>query len=340
MFGIRYFKADSSTFVIKTVNGQVRKSGKGLSFFYNAAATSIATIPMNAQEAPFIFALQTSDFQNIKVQGQISYRVAEPIKAAETLNFNLKKNGLDYASDDPRNLNDRVVRSVQSLVQSRVQEKSLKAALLINQSLAKLIKDELGLASSLLDLGLVVMDATISAITPTPETARALEAEARENILKEADDAIYNRRKFAVEQERKIKEAELQTQLSVQQKQQEIEESRIANERSLLKGEVETAKEKLLAEIHAEEQRKALVQLSSENEKLEAESEAYAIQSRMKALSALPVENLKALAQSNMTPEQMMALAFDNLASNSNKIGELNITPDLFGQFVKKARAC
>jgi len=61
MLGINFFKADSSTFVIKAVNGQTRKKGKGLSFLYNAATSSIAAIPINAQEAPFIFKLLTAD---------------------------------------------------------------------------------------------------------------------------------------------------------------------------------------------------------------------------------------------------------------------------------------
>jgi len=55
MFGFNYFKADSSTFVIKTVKGKVRQKGKGLSFFYNAAVSSIAALPVNVQEAPFYF---------------------------------------------------------------------------------------------------------------------------------------------------------------------------------------------------------------------------------------------------------------------------------------------
>ncbi|HAU5684634.1 TPA: NrtR-regulated NrtX, partial [Proteus mirabilis] len=34
--------------------------------------------------------------------------------------------------------------------------------------------------------------------------------------------------------------------------------------------------------------------------------------------------------------QQLMAMAFETLALNSGKIGELNITPDLFSQFMKK----
>ena len=258
MFGIQYFKADSSTFAIKTVNGKVKRTGKGLSFFYNLATTSIATVPVNAQEAPFIFNLQTADFQSVKLQGQITYRVIKPEQTAEILNFNLKKDGVNFASEDPLKLADRVVRSVQTIIQNAVQAGTLKQALGLSQRLVQLVKAQIEQDAPLLDMGISVVDFSISAISPTPETAKALEAEAREAILKESDDALYGRRKSAVEQERIIKEAELQTELSIQQKEQEIEESRVMNEREIFRAQAETETEKMQAQIEAELQRKEL----------------------------------------------------------------------------------
>ena len=337
MLGIQYFKADSSTFVIKTVNGRIRKKGKGLSFFYNVATASIAAVPVSAQEAPFIFKLLTADFQAVTVQGQVTYRVAAPETMAEMLNYSLKNDGLSYVSEDPLKLSDRVIRIVQSIVQNKVQTSGLRDALKLGQTLVTLLREQLVGDSPLAALGIALLDVSISAVQPTPETTRALEAEARESILKEADDAIYDRRKSAVEQERTIKEAELQTELSVQQKEQEIEESRILNERTIQRGKVETEREHLQAEIAAETQRKALVTLNSENSRQQADAEAYAITERMKAFRELPVENLRAMALAKMDPEQLMAMAFESLAQNAGKIGELNITPDLFGQMLKKA---
>jgi hypothetical protein len=139
-----------------------------------------------------------------------------------------------------------------------------------------------------------------------------------------------------VEQERVIKEAELQTQLSVQQKEQEIEESRIRNERAILRGETETERERLQGQIEAENQRQQYVELNAANSKHTADAEAYGIAARLKAYTELPVDNLKALAMAHMQPEQLMAMAFDTLAQNAGRIGELNITPDLLGQLVKK----
>ncbi|ASF47192.1 SPFH domain-containing protein [Methylovulum psychrotolerans] len=337
MLGIKYFKADSSTFVIQTVNGNARKKGQGLSFFYNVATASIAAVPVSAQEAPFIFKLLTADFQSVTVQGQVTYRVAAPEKIAEMLNYSLKSDGKTYVSEDPLKLSDRVIRIVQSIVQNKVQNTSLRDTLKLAQTLVALLREQLIGDSSLAALGIALLDVSISAVQPTTETARALEAEAREALLKEADDAIYNRRKSAVEQERTIKEAELQTELSIQQKEQEIAESRLLNERAIQRGKAETERERLQAEIASESQRKEWVLLNSENSRQQADAEAYAITERMKAFRELPVENLKAMALAKMDPEQLMAMAFESLAQNAGKIGELNITPDLFGHIMKKS---
>jgi hypothetical protein len=335
MLGIQYYTSNPATYVMKITNGTLRTQGKGLSFFYNAATTSITAIPVNVQEAPFIFTLQSGDYQEVRIQGQVSFQVQDPGKVAALLNFNLKADG-DYVSEDPNSLADRVVRAVQTLVQSRVQSVSLREALGLNQPLVELLKMALPEQSALSSLGLGVVDISIANITPIPETGRALEAQARESILKEADDAIYARRRFAVEQERTIKDAELQTELEVQQKEQEIVESRLANERAILRGEVETAREKRQADIEAEKQREELVSLNVVNAKEEADAEAYGIAARMNAFKELPVENLKAMALAKMNPEQMMAMAFNSLANNAGKIGELTITPDLFGKLLKQ----
>lgn len=337
MLGIRYYKADSSTYVIKTSGGRARKKGKGLSFFYLQASSSIAAIPVSVQEAPFIFNLQTADYQAVRIQGQISFRVIDPDKIAEVLNFNLKADGQSYASKDPLKLTDRVVRAAQSVVQAKVQSVSLRESLSLSQSLVELVHESLARHLAITELGLTIVDVSISAISPAPETARALEAEAREALLKEADDAIYARRKAAVEQERTIKDAELQTELAIQQKEQEIAESRIDNERAIMRGNAQTEQERLKASIEAENQRKALVRLNAENSREEADSEAYAIAAKMKAFSELPVDNLKAMALANMQPEQLMAMAFESLAENADKIGELNIAPEMFASMMKRA---
>lgn len=342
MFGIQYYKADPSTYVIRSTRGQASAEGAGLSFFYNRATTSIAAIPINSREAAFIFNLQSKDFQAITLQGQLTYRVLEPAKTAELFNFTLAKDGVRYLSEDPLNLNDRVIRAAQTIIQARVQSLTLRESLGVGETLVAAVREGLcgdlqDGASTLAELGLQLLDVSISNIAPTPETARALEAQAREAILQQADDAIYARRKSAVEQERTIKDAELETERSVQQKEQEIDALRVENEREIFRGQTATEREKLTAQIEAETQRKHLVAIKVENSKVEADAESYATTARMTALQTLPVEHLKAMALAQMEPEQLMAMAFETLALNANKIGELNIGPDLFSKSVRQA---
>ncbi|ELX8380854.1 SPFH domain-containing protein [Providencia vermicola] len=336
MFNINYFKANSSSFIIKSVNGKVIKQGKGLSFWYNSATTSISVLPLNALEAPFIFNMQSADFQSLRIQGQVSFQIRYPEKTADVLNYNLAQDGQSYASEDPLKLSDRIVRSVQTLIQAKIQRTSMRNALLMGQTLVSEVTHQLAVHDALATLGIEVLDISISAITPSPETLKALEAEARESILKEADDAIYARRKFSVEQERMLKEAELETDLSIQNKQQQIEEARLENERTLLRESAELEQERLAAKVNEEAKRNELVALSVENQRIQSDADAYAIQAKMKAYRELPVENLKAMALAKMNPEQLMAMAFESLALNAGKIGELNISPDLFSQIVKK----
>jgi hypothetical protein len=59
-------------------------------------------------------------------------------------------------------------------------------------------------------------------LQPTPEVAKALEAEFRESLLRKADEATYARRAASVDEERKIKEKELATEFAVAESRHKI----------------------------------------------------------------------------------------------------------------------
>lgn len=76
--------------------------------------------------------------------------------------------------------------------------------------------------ASLALMGVACLNLFITAVKPIPEMAKALEAEYREALQQRADQAIYARRAAAVEQERRIKENVLSTQLLLEQRRQEL----------------------------------------------------------------------------------------------------------------------
>jgi hypothetical protein len=77
--------------------------------------------------------------------------------------------------------------------------------------------------SALLEpLGAELLSVYFIAAKPTPEVAKALEAEYRETLLQKADMAISARRAAAVEEERKIKENELNTEIALEQQRHQL----------------------------------------------------------------------------------------------------------------------
>ena len=103
------------------------------------------------------------------------------------------------------------------------------------------------------------------------------------------------------------------------------------NELAKMQVESETEREhiRLDAEIALEKKRKELAELRLENAKKDADADAYRIAVCMEAYSKLGSDLLVAMATLNMEPERIIAQAFERLAANSDKIGTLNITPDL-----------
>jgi hypothetical protein len=68
MFGLNFKKFDSMTYVIHNVNGQTKREGKALSFFYFAPVSNIIAIPLGSRDIQFIFHETTKDFQTLTIR--------------------------------------------------------------------------------------------------------------------------------------------------------------------------------------------------------------------------------------------------------------------------------
>jgi regulator of protease activity HflC (stomatin/prohibitin superfamily) len=305
--------------------------------FYYTPTTSLVAIPISSIEAPFIFEETTQDFQTISLQGQVSFRITDVKRLSALLNYTLNSSGKGYTSDDPDKLPKRIIDIVHVLLKKEVSGLTLKQALTSTEDLTSKINTAISNQREIVLLGIEVLGVSILAILPTKETARALEAEAREQILKEADDAVYARRNAAVEQERKIKENELNTEIAVERKKRQIRETQMEAEQAVQEKQHQLEESQMNFNIKLEEQKKELVRLSVENAKAEADAKAYAATKMMEAFQRVDANILQSLASVGMAPENLIALAFQGLAEKADKIGELNISPDLLQQLLKRS---
>ncbi len=334
MFGIRYIKFNSMTHVIHYKKGRVRKQGKGLSFYYYAPDSSIVAIPVGSKDVQFIFNNSTVDFQQVSIQGQITYRIDDPARIGELLDFTVGDNGA-YMSDDPGKLDARLVNEAQTATSAFIQGLALVDVL----RKAKEIEDEItrGLAGSpaITLLGVVPIRVNVIAVKPTPEMGKALETTTREELQKEADLAIYKRRQFAVEQEKTIKESELNIEIAVEQKKKQIAEKRMETEVLEEENRKHIREIKIDADIAIEEQKKRLIEMQAENGKREADAHGYAIKAAIEPYKGLDWKTILALVQGGSDPRNNLAIAFRELAEKADKISNLTITPDLLSNLVQ-----
>ena len=232
MLGIRFMKAAPTTYVLHFQKGRVRREGPGLSFFYYAPTSTIVTVPLASADVPFAFQESTADFQSVAIQGQLTFRVADPRKLASLLDFSIGLKG-QYRSEDYRKLPERLVHTTQTLMRAETQKLTLREALTSGGDLSAAVLAGLKTSPAVAQLAVEILTLSLLSVRPTPEMAKALEAEAREALQRRSDEAIYARRNNAVEQERRIKESELNTEIAVEEKQREIRETQMADFKSL-----------------------------------------------------------------------------------------------------------
>lgn len=338
MFGLRYVKFQPSQYVLKYRNGKVVREGAGLSFYYYAPQTSIVAVPMESTEVPFIFEELTSDFQTVTVQGQITYRISDHKKIAEVLNYTLDMKGDGYSSEDPKKLSQRIINIVRVLTKKSIEEMTLKETIKSSQLLAQNIKKEIKENEEIAFLGIEIMGLLILAVLPNKETARALEAQTREEILKSADEAIYVRRNAAIDQERRVKENEFNTEIAVENKKRLVRETQLEAERAVQQKKNQQKEEQMDFETALEEKRKDYINLTVENVKAEADGKAYELAAVMKALEDIRPEVIQSLANIGMQPNKLIAIAFQELAEKAGQIGQLNISPDLLRELMKEGK--
>lgn len=92
------------------------------------------------------------------------------------------------------------------------------------------------------------------------------------------------------------------------------------------------------ADISVENQRKSLIEQKNANDKKEAETQGYVIEATLKPYKDIDWKTLTAL-NNNPDPRFNIALAFRQLAENADKIGNLNISPELLDSLLNENKA-
>jgi hypothetical protein len=239
---LEYFKAEPTEYILAYGNGQVFCEGAGRTFWYWPHRTSIALVPVATSDVTFVFNETTGNFQAVTLQGQFTYRIIEPRTIAGLLNFTINPRTRGYRSEDPARLNQRLINIIQMFTRNELQQLNLEDALRSSENLARNVLQRIREEQSLASLGVECLSLFFTAVKATPEMTRALEAEYRESLQQRADQAVYSRRAEAVEQERKIKQNELSTEVDLEERRQNLVDLQGANARKQAEFEAEAAR--------------------------------------------------------------------------------------------------
>ncbi len=337
MFGFKYIKFDSMTYVIQYKNGKIAQEGRGLSFFYFAPNSSIVAIPMGSNDFRFIFNESTNDFQQITVQGQITYKIDQPKQLAELLDFTVDRSG-NYKKNDIEKLSQRLINEAQTQVSGFIRNLDLKSAIQSAKEMENRINEGMRNSNVVSMLGIEIIGVNILEAKPNPEMSRALEATTREALQQEADQATFQRRNFAVEQERKIKESELNTEIAVEEKRMQIAEKQHQAKTAKQLNEQKLREMRLQEDVKLEETRKELVEMQAENKKKQADAQGYVLATTLAPYKEMDWKKIMAISKDANSPGMNIALAFRELAENAGKIENLNISPDLLQSVVQQRK--
>jgi regulator of protease activity HflC (stomatin/prohibitin superfamily) len=291
MLGIGYFKAQPTEFVRKVAGGRVKREGQALSFYYLKRRTSIVVVPVSSADAAFVFNEQTGNYQAVTIQGQLTYRILEPRRTMELLNYVIDPKRRAHVSQDPERLKQRIVVAVQMETRRQVEGKSLEGVLGNAASISAEVQEEVRSRALLAPLGVELISLNFTSVSPNPEVGKALEAEYRETLLRRADEAIYARRAAAVEEEGKIKSNELE------------------------------------GEISLERERERLIDLEAANDR--KKSQAWGERRELEAGFTARASEMELAPYRDLDPRKVLALAMRDIGNNAGKVGNLNITSEV-----------
>ncbi len=301
MLGMAYFKGQPTDYIQRHSSGGIRSEGMGLAFYYWRYNTQIVAVPTTSRDADFLFNEITSNFQEVTIQGQLTYRIHEPKKAAALLNFRIDPEKYTYVSDDLNALAQKISNIVRIETRSEVEGRTLAEVLRDSRAIAKVVEQRVREAAVLNPLGVELLSVFFLSARPSPEVAKALEAEYRESLMRQADEAIYARRGAAVDEERKIKEKQLESDKAL------------------------------------ELQRQTLIDLQGANALKEAENCGLALEKESHYRAKSTEAELAVLR--SLEPRTLLAIALRELGKNAGKVGNLTITTEMLASLLNPSPA-
>ena len=306
-------------YIRHTHKGRKAHEGVGGAFWFRPRACALSEVPLDDREQALLFHARTADFQDVTVQATLSYRITDPGLTATRIDFAINPQTGVWNGAPLEALGGMLTELAQQPAVECLSSMTMREALAHGLGPVRgVVTEALEHDPRLAERGLAVSDVRIVAIRTDPKLERAMQTQTREQVQQEADRATFERRAIAVERERAIAENELQSQIELARREQDLVGQRGQNDR--LRATEQAAAEAIAAESEAAQHR------------LRSESEAEA--TRLVGAARADAETALYGAYSGVETGVLLALAAQELARNLPDVDNLTVTPDLLTSLV------
>ena len=318
---LNHLRSDANRYVIRYRKGRLVSSGAGASFWFSPMVTSMAEVPTDDREVPFVFHARSSDYQDVSVQGVINLRITDPQALARRIDFSIDSNAGTYLEQPLERLATLVTELAQQFTWHYLTHHALTEILESGfDEIRSRIFEGLGNDQGIHELGLLIASVRIVAVRPEQEVEKALRTPARESIQQKADEATFKRRALAVEKERAIGENELQSQIELAKREQALIQQRGGNEHRRVTDEAQARQ----------------IEASAKAERTDILSQAEANRIRVTEGARVESESARMAIYRDFPSEAMAGLALQNLSNNLPTIEHLTVSPDMLGELVNR----
>ncbi len=325
---LAHLRAESNEHVLHYKRGALSVQGRGLAYWFMPLSAAVAQVPSEDIDTTVLLRERTADFQEVAVQCTVTYRIADPERASTRVNFSI---GLDTGV-----WKEQPLERLATLWAQRAQQPT--RAYLSTVPVVDAIRDgaqriraaldaALGADTDLTAMGLVVVGVQVNKVSPTAELEKAIQTPTRESLQQKADEAVFERRALAVEKERVIKENELQSEIALARRQQDLIKQQGANTLLDIQQQAEADRQRLVAEgersdLAAQHTRRDAITVA------EGQARATALQKDVD----VEAERGRLAVFRDAPASVLTAFTLQEVANKIDTIHHLNITPDLLGQ--------
>jgi regulator of protease activity HflC (stomatin/prohibitin superfamily) len=205
MLGFKFMTTRPTDHVVLYKSGRKAREGAGLGGLVFTPTATAAAVPMDSRDDIFSVETMTTDYQTVTIQGLITFRIADAALAVMRQDFSIDLRTGRHTGEPMKQIVERLRSIVMSACRDALGRSTLDAALNKSEELSAVAMRTVAADAGLKADGIAVDRVLVLSVKPAPEIKKALEAKLRESLLRDADTALFERRRAATADEHALK---------------------------------------------------------------------------------------------------------------------------------------